>query len=579
LLFALNLFQRPAHAFSSSLSKPVLHLHTIVKRLVYLGCIHLLTLLLCVGAQAAFAQEKLNYLAVNGTLDDNLGPFYFRAQGNAKDAYVQLNLLAEKLGYSYSYDGLKVTLKNNYRTIELKTTNNIVVGLEKRPDVLSVNGGFLESPMGIIVGDVAYGAVTPVLGAMGGAVKWHNPNGERLVYIDYDPSVDVPKPEAAAPAAQPATPAAEVQTTSGTVGSPRIGPQEDGRTRVVIDLPPNAFYEVFAHDKTLIVTLPQLGATPFTQNFPNDPNIDNVRYALVDNKVALVVTTRYPLQQAGAGFSFALLPAAETAFERFYVDFSPSMAGTAVKSAQSMQVQDMSSAKMPAAQQKVVVIDVGHGAHDPGAVSAYVQEKDVVLAVAQKLQAYLQAQGIQVIMTRSDDTFLELSERAAFATPDINMFVSIHANAATASASGIETWVFGQSLEPGNLARAIEENGGGAEGEALTQEAQYVAQGITGDIYRESQLQYSLDLATVVQSKMIAATGAKDRGVKQAEYYVIRNARSPAILVEAGFVSNAEEGSKLATNAYQDTLARAIADGIVQFFGAGTTIASSRQQP
>lgn len=557
----------------------MLHLHTIVKRLVYLGCIHLLTLLLCVAAQAVSAQEKINYMALNGVLEDDLGPFYFRAQGNAKDAYVRLDLLAEKLGYSYSYDGAKVTLKNNYRTLELRTTNNIVVGLEKRSDALSVNGGFLESPMGIIVGDTAYGAVTPVLNAVGGAVDWHNGNGERLVYISYDPSVDVPKPEPESSTQPVADAQVTPVATSGTLASPRIGPQEDGRTRVVVDLPPNTFYEVFVHDKTLIVTLPQLGAAPFTQDFPNDPNLENVRYALLDSKVALVITTRYPLQEAGVGFAFALLPAAETANERFYIDFSPSMAGTAVKSAQSMQPREMSSAQMPTAQQKVVVIDAGHGAHDPGAVSDYAREKDVVLAVALKLRAYLEAQGIKVVMTRSDDTFLELKERAVFATPDINMFVSIHANSASASASGIETWVFGESLEPGNLARAIEENGGGAEGEALTQEAQQVAQGITGDIYRESQLQYSLDLATTVQGKLIAATSAKDRGVKQAEYYVIRNARCPAILVEAGFVTNPDEGSRLVSNDYQDTLARAIAEGIVQFFGSGTALASTQQQP
>ncbi len=556
----------------------MLQLHTIVKRLVYLWLIHLLTLVLCVVGQTVFAQEQINYLALNGALDDELGPYYFRAQGNVKDAYVHLNLLSQKLGYSYSYDGVKVTLKNSYRTIELRTTNNVVVGLEKRPDVLSINGGFVESPMGIVVNDVAYGAVTPVIRAMGGEVDWHNDNGERLVYIDYDPNVDVPKPEPAPVSTTPTAPV-EAQTSGATLGSPRIGPQDDGRTRVVVDLPPSTFYEVYADDKTLIVTLPQLGAVPFTQNFPNDPNIENVRYALVDNKVALVVTTRYALQAAGAGYSFALLPADETGFERFYIDFAPSLAGSAVKSAADMQPQAMSSAKMPTAQQKVVVIDAGHGAHDPGAVSAYAQEKDVVLAVATKLRAYLEAQGIQVIMTRSDDTFLELKERATFATPEINMFVSIHANSALESASGIETWVFGESLEPGNLARAIEENGGGVEGETLTQEAKQVAQGITGDIYRETQLQYSLDLATVVQEKMVAATGAKNRGVKQAEYYVIRNARSPAILVETGFVSNADEGSRLATNDYQDTLARAIAEGIVQFLSTGTTLAATQQQP
>ncbi len=544
--------------------------------------------MLCVVGQAVFSQELINYLAFNGTLEDDLGPYYFRAQGNAKDAYVRLNLLAEKLGYSYSYDGLKVTLKNSYRTIELRTTNNVVVGLEKRSDVLSVNGSFYESPMGIVVNDVAYGAVTPVMKAVGGAVDWHGE--ERLVYIDYDPNIDVPKPEPETvvvpeTSVEPATPVetqtlVETQTTGATLGSPRIGPQDDGRTRVVVDLPPNTFYEVYAHDKTLVVTLPQLGAAPFAQDFPNDPNIESVRYALVDNKVALVISTRYPVQATGTGYQFALLEANETGFERFYVDFLPNLVGTAVKSAQGIQAQDMSSAKMPAAQQKIVLIDPGHGGGDPGTLSDWAVEKEVVLSISLKVKAYLEVYGIQVQMTRTGDTYPELEDRANAATTNINLFVSIHANAAAATgAHGIETWVFGEPLNEELLAQAIRENGGGAEGQARTEEAISVAQEITKGILGETQLAYSKNLAEVIQSKMVAATGAKDRGVRQNSFYVLRNAQSPAILIETGFVSNADEGPRLAANDYQDTLARAIAEGIVQFLSKGTALAATQQQP
>ncbi len=557
----------------------MLHLHTIVKRLACLWFIHLLILVLCVAAQAAFAQEKINYLAFNGELDDNLGPYYFRAQGNDREVFLRLDVLAEKTGYSYSYDGQVITLKNAYRTIELKTTNNIVMGMEKRSDVLSVNGGFISSPMGIIVNDLPYGGISALSQAVGGDIGWRGE--EKLVWMHYDPGVDVPKVEPAPEVAQSTAPATPTETTGATLGSPRVGSQEGGQTRVVLDLPPGSYYDLYAFDKTLIISLPQLGAAPFTQTFPDDPNIENVRYALIDSKLALVVTTRYPLDPAGRGYNFALLAAEGTSSnERLFVEFSPNLTDKAVQSAQGMQPQELAlaQAQAPTTQQKTVVIDAGHGAHDPGAIG-YAQEKDVVLAIALKLKAYLEAQGVQVIMTRSDDTFLELRERAAFATPDINLFVAVHANSASESASGIETWVFGQSLNADNLARAIEENGGGAEGEALTQEAQQVAQGITGDIYRETQLHYSLELANIVQDKMVAATGAKDRDVKQAEYYVIRNARSPAILVETGFVTHPDEGTKLTTNAYQDTMARAIADGIVQFLNQGTALAANQQQP
>jgi N-acetylmuramoyl-L-alanine amidase len=559
--------------FSSSLTPTMLHLHTIVKRLVYPLVLMAWTIVL----QGVLAQERFNYLSFNGQLFDDAGPFYFVVQGDNKSAFVRLDTLASKLGYEYSYDGQTLNISNAYRQISLKATNNIVVGLEKRPDVLSVNGSTLvPSPMGIVVNDVAYAAITPIMQAVGGESGWQGAEG--LIWLRYNPDVDIPKPKPEPEVAQPNAPPTPTETAGATLGSPRVGAQEGGQTRVVLDLPSNSFYELYAFDRTLIVSLPQLGAAPFSQDFANDPNIENVRYALVDNKLALVITTRYALNPAGSGYAFALLPAdGATSNERFYVEFSPGLTDEAVKSAQGMQHQNLTAAvaQAPGRQQKVVVIDAGHGAHDPGAVSGYAREKDVVLAIALKLAAYLQAQGIQVITTRSDDTFLELKERATFATPNINLFVSIHANSASESASGIETWVFGQSLNADNLARAIEENGGGVEGEALTQEARQIAQGITGAVYRETQLQYSLELANMVQSRVIAATGAKDRGVKQAEYYVIRNARSPAILVETGFVTNPDEGTKLTMNDYQDTMARAIADGIVQFLNQGTAIATN----
>jgi N-acetylmuramoyl-L-alanine amidase len=555
----------------------MLHLHTIVKRLVYL-----LVLLPCiviaymVVTPKAFAQERYNYLAINGQLFDDIGPFYFIKQNNSTDSYLRLDMFAAQLGFDYSFDGQTLKLSNAYRNISLKATNNIVVGMQKRPDVLDVNGIFIESPMGIVVNSVPYAAINTIAQAVGGEIGWKGE--EQLIWVHYDPNKDVPKPEPEPEIAQPNAPPTPTQTTGAMLGTPRVGAQQGGQTRVVIDLPPNTFYEVYAFDKTFIVSLPHLGAAPFDQDFADDPNIESVRYALVDNKLALIITTRYALNPAGSGYTFALLEANEVSSnERFYVEFAPSLTDEAVNSAQGMQPQDLTAAvaQAPGAQQKVVVIDAGHGAHDPGAVSSYAIEKDVVLAVSLKLQAYLEAQGIKVIMTRSDDTFLKLSERATFATPSINLFVSVHANAATSSASGIETWVFGQSLTPENLARAREENGGGEQGRALTREASQVAQSISGDIYRENQLQYSLELANIVQNKMIAATGAKDRGVQQAEFYVIRNARSPAILVETGFVTNPDEGSKLNSSSYQDSIARAIADGIVQFLNQGTSVATN----
>ena len=550
----------------------MLHLHTIVKRLVY----QVVLMAWLIVLQSALAQERYNYLSFNGQLFDDAGPFYFVVQGDSKSAFVRLDTLASKLGYEYSYDGQNLNISNAYRQISLKATNNIVAGLEKRPDVLSVNGSTLiPSPMGIMVNDVAYAAITPIMQAVGGESGWRG--GERLIWLRYNPDVDIPKPEPVEASAQPNAPPTPTETTGATLGSPRVGAQEGGQTRVVIDLPPNSFYELYAFDRMLIVSLPQLDAAPFNRDFNDDPNIENVRYALVNNKLALVITTRYILSPTGSGYRFALLPAdTATSDERFYVEFSPNLTDEAVKSAQGMQTQELTSAvaQAPGAQRKVVLIDPGHGGKDPG-TSQHATEKTVVLSVALKVKAYLEAYGIQVQMTRDGDTYPSLEERANAATPDINLFVSIHANAGPTQASGIETWIFGEPLNPDLIAQAIRENGGGEEGQARTQEALSVAQDITGMVFRENQLAYSESLAELVQSKMVAATGAKDRGVRRNAFYVIRNARSPAILIETGFVSNPDEGSRLATDSYQDTLARAIAEGIAQFLNQGTAVATN----
>ena len=196
----------------------------------------------------------------------------------------------------------------------------------------------------------------------------------------------------------------------------------------------------------------------------------------------------------------------------------------------------------------------------------------MVLQVALRLKRLLESQGIEVILTRdanydlSENKATDLRLRSNFATPDRNMFVSIHANSADASsANGIETWVFGQPLEQGNLDQAIRENGGAA----LTDEALAIATDSAGMILRETQLRYSQMLAQTVQDAMVRETGARDRGVKQNAFYVIRNARTPSILVELGFVSNPNEGSNLGNAAYQDSLARGIFNGIMAFMNSG----------
>lgn len=223
-----------------------------------------------------------------------------------------------------------------------------------------------------------------------------------------------------------------------------------------------------------------------------------------------------------------------------------------------------------------VVIDPGHGGVDPGMVG-YITEKETTLAVAQRLRDLLESKGIEVIMTRDSDTQLstnksdDLSQRARMANAGtINAFISIHVNAAGPSAQGIETYYFGKPLEKSARSLAILENGGGAEGEKLTQQASIVANNLIGDLLAQSNLAFSNQLANTVQRKLIASTKAVNRGVQRDYFYVIRYARTPAILVEIGFGTHPVEGRKLGTDAYRQSLAQAIADGVLDFLRVST---------
>jgi N-acetylmuramoyl-L-alanine amidase len=324
-----------------------------------------------------------------------------------------------------------------------------------------------------------------------------------------------------------------------------------------------------------------VGGAPAGALWPDNPFIENAFYTVVDGARTLVVTARHTLDPAGHGYRHAL-----TETGTLYFDFAASLRGSPVAQLSSQQLQHVSvprpvdpvSPGNGADQRRVVVIDPGHGGRDPGA-QGFVSEAELVLDVSLRLKRLLEAQGIEVLLTRDGNHHLDahkatdLALRANMATPDRMMFVSVHANSVAAvsagKAAGVETWVFGEPLDPRNLERALEENGG----LALTEEAVRAANDPTTLILRETQLNYSSKLANAVQSHLVSATGAADRGVRQNAFYVIKNARTPSILVEIGIVSHPDEGRKLATSAYRDTVARALASGIMEFVNNGGTVA------
>lgn len=171
---------------------------------------------------------------------------------------------------------------------------------------------------------------------------------------------------------------------------------------------------------------------------------------------------------------------------------------------------------------RTIVIDAGHGGHDRGGVPGIrYSEKIYALDVAKRLSARLQAAGYRTVMTRSGDYFVSLSGRCAIANRTSNaIFVSVHFNAAPRrGADGVETYYYGSS---------------------------------------------AAKLAAAVHKRVVSAAGTEDRGVRRRGFYVLRNTRCPAILVEGGFLSNPTEGARIAGSAtHRQRLADAMASGII----------------
>lgn len=172
---------------------------------------------------------------------------------------------------------------------------------------------------------------------------------------------------------------------------------------------------------------------------------------------------------------------------------------------------------------KIVCIDPGHGGKDPGATGGGVCEKDIALNVAKKIDAYLEAKGCTVMLTRETDVFVELSDRARMAnSAKADLFVSVHCNSArdNARATGMEVYHYTHASEASKRA------------------------------------------ARVIYDKLLPVCGLRGRGVKAKDLAVLRETVMPAVLVELGFVSNDGDRAKLISEDWQERAAETIVAGI-----------------
>jgi N-acetylmuramoyl-L-alanine amidase len=223
---------------------------------------------------------------------------------------------------------------------------------------------------------------------------------------------------------------------------------------------------------------------------------------------------------------------------------------------------------------RTVIVDPGHGGLDPGAIGVGgLREKDVTLRLAKSLASKLRPMGFHVVTTRDDDRTVSLEERTAIAEASHgDMFVSLHANAAPRrSVNGIETYYPDQNHERHSLRVAMRENG--VTRDELDELQRTLAKLRIAEISPRSR-----QLASIVQGRLTQGLRGRygniqDLGAKKGAFYVLFLSNMPAILVEAGFITNKSDAERLRDGNYLDSVADQIAAGLVGYRDGRATLA------
>ncbi len=398
-----------------------------------------------------------------------------------------------------------------------------------------------------------------------------------------------PSPLAAKPAPSavekpsPASPV-DVNAPAVTVSSIRWGRQDFG-IRAVIDLSAHAPVRIDLAQGSVTVTIPGIlargtsgsaspypaeirtGVTQFGDRvvFVLKHNASSVKHFTLDSPRRQVIDFYNPAPLAAAP---ALPLPAET-----------TPAGVELPGEETVtQIPEPSQSpkvshpvKGASSKVKTVVLDAGHGGKDPGAVANGIREKDINLRVASLMSNILRKKGMKVVLTRSNDVYLKLSDRTGRAVSEnADAFVSLHCNALPKgrSAEGVEIYLMALPTDKHAMELALIENrelaDGGLENDQAADKRTRTLLKILGDMQQNAKIQESTSFAEILfntgKSRRISM-----RRVAQAPFYVLRGAAMPSVLVEMGFLTNSAEAAKLRNSKYQQQMAEALSAGIVEF--------------
>lgn len=354
------------------------------------------------------------------------------------------------------------------------------------------------------------------------------------------------------------------QTTPATVTDVRPG-LHPTHTRLVFDLSRPAAYEIqtSADGRELRLTL--LNAV-LAAGAPTSVALRSPHLTVVQLAQATATSIHVTVQLKGSPTPQLFMMDRPT---RLVLDLHtapttappPLVTGAATEARAEARLKKTASTAVP----KLIVIDPGHGGKDPGAIGRKgLEEKFVVLDIGHRLRKLLEQQGHRVIMTRTQDRFISLDDRAELANDrQADLFVSIHANASPRrSLKGVEIYLLGRATDENARALAARENG------AMESQMSDLER-IFSDMSLDFRINHSISLAHETRQAFLRTVGTDyklvDLGVKRAPFYVLMSSTMPSILAEVSFISNAEEEARLKQKAYRQKIAEGLFEGIQRY--------------
>lgn len=353
-----------------------------------------------------------------------------------------------------------------------------------------------------------------------------------------------------------------------TLRSLRTGIQPGNKTRLVIETENRPTYSLMYPTNQLVITLPNTSAnTGITANLAAGGLVKSIAQAQTGSNLQIIANLTKPIAEIPKSQIMILEPNGDNDY-RLVLDF---MAGVATTNNNSYTTASASTTTAVTASRKyIIVIDAGHGGKDPGCIGkGGTREKDVVLSVARKLKNKLDANGFKTYMTRSDDRYLKLAERASIAEKrKADLFISLHANAnPSRKMKGFSIYTLSEKASDEEAKKLAEaENAAdkiGVEGFTEFEENIRIAlSSLQQHAVAEMSEEYATGCAKSFKKSSIEQQPGPD--VRHAPFAVLRST-VPGALLELGHLSNAAEEKLLKSDSHQNKLVAAIVKSVKNY--------------